>query len=134
MPEDEILAMKSGIDLDALVARQVMEFVVYSVCGEPRCSPHDNKTGITMDVCLPVLRYSKDISPAWQVVEKMRGNVSPDNREGNILFGNFCGALIEILNIDNDWDTSAYNGVWSIMKCLMPEAICKAALIAVDVK
>lgn len=106
MTKEEIVAMKAGLDLDDAVHRQVMGK------GEP-------------SLIHPLPKYSTDISPAMQVVEKLKQDWDS----------------IELI-----WDV----GAWDI--CLekygthqkifflgeeagetyekLPEAICKAALLA----
>lgn len=106
MTENEILAMKPGRDLDELVLREVLkENLFYGA--EP---------------------YSTDIAYAWHVVESMQSKPGCTG----------CKACIEIHGTDFDGNTEPCdNPYWAVIHGheaggnTAPEAICKAALLAV---
>ena len=104
MTKEEILAMKSGRELNVKVAEKVMGYQVIldKTFGEmERYTDSEGKS-----VYRPLQNYSEDMSAAQQVLERIKAlnlKINP--------FGNGSGELR---------DTSE----------LTPEAICKAALIA----
>ena len=61
--------MDRNREIDKLVAKKVMGLIPNGVGG---WSPHDNRTGVTIDTNWPLSPYTTDIAAAWQVVEKMR--------------------------------------------------------------
>jgi len=96
MTRDEILAMKPGRELDALIAEKVMGW----------------SWGIIGDL---IPAYSTDISAAWEVVEEMGDclHLRQHGEQGEWEAW-FCG-----------YPNSKAHGETA------PEAICKAALLAV---
>jgi len=146
MTKEEILVMKPGRKLDALVAKEI-----FNIESEWDYSPWDIGKQLPKQpfrkgeprTCLgpmahsvanTIFDYSTDITAAWQVVEKMR---SMEDSEGN--------PLLCCLTIYSDHDI-----VWDIRWCYsefsnrndghkthhlptsyddFPEAICKAALL-----
>lgn len=106
MTKEEILAMEAGAILDATVAEQVMGiqgWFQYSDGLKPKA-----------------YRYSTDISAAWQVVEKMKGNRQ---------------FMCELINRTAGWSDFNHkyelnDWLCSFLERLNPEAICKAALLA----
>ncbi|MBA7576092.1 hypothetical protein ES708_27927 [subsurface metagenome] len=137
MTKEEILAMEPGTELDILVAEKVMGHPMPDFISEDALDLYLAGTPIHCDswtcVChydegdIPTwvpATYSTDISAAWQALKKLREEY-------------WC---IEIKIAD---------GCWVIMELLrtppirvevnagtpferLPEAICKAALIATD--
>lgn len=111
MSKDEILAMKPGRELDALVAEKVM--------GLPK--PYETRPGgdwvyNVQDSFVPVRtlkRYSTDISAAWEVVEKM----DADSFDLKIIKS---GQYNEVTIGDK-----------TVVRVNILEAICKAALLVV---
>ena len=69
-----------------------------------------------------------DLNDAWKIVEKMKApDTSPPGWEGHhTLFATFCGKLEEML-----WDTPT-GPLFYVLWNLTPEAICQAALQAVE--
>jgi len=124
MTKEEILAMEAGKELDKLVHQQVFQLCVhdwklryskrndnsYYYC--PKCK--DKFWGL-MPESTP--RYSRDISVAWQVLEKIKELLS-----GHHFDIHFCSDGLPEFHIDGEV-LVATNEV--------PEAISKAALIAV---
>lgn len=100
VPKEKVLAMKAGRDLNWLVCTIIF----------------DNKT-------LGSLRpYSTDISFAWQVVDRMEHHefrISNEYHNGEWYW--YCG-------IEQPEDLS--EGYFSATARFLPEAICKAALLA----
>ena len=113
MTKEEILIMEAGIELDILVAESIMGYQVFA-----------GMTSATSPLIITtsqVLSYSRDISAAWQVVDKLK--------EEKLLF------------IDIFWDYEAWFcriedidgktiGASELACDSAPEAICKAALLA----
>jgi len=127
MTHNEVLAMKPGRELDALVAEKVMGWVEFSpidptidfgVHGKYRWNyakdPKDGKQK-------PIPWYSEDIAAAWEVVEKMleRGGCEIG------CYGSKNGAKWFEVNV------ITMNGEVTVTAQTPAEAICKAALLAV---
>jgi hypothetical protein len=108
MTSDEILALKLGRELDALVAEKVMGWFLDSDIGYWR-----NESGLCkrQDKWSP----SEDISAAWEVVEEMGDclHLRQHGEQGEWEAW-FCG-----------YPNSKAHGETA------PEAICKASLLAV---
>lgn len=103
---DKILAMEAGKELDALVVEKVTEYQSLT-------------TALNLDGSYGYLPpYSSDISVAWEVVEKFK----------------LSGFLINHLNdnpMGDGWHC-VINHKHHARRCkTAPEAICKAALLAV---
>ena len=147
----EILVMETGPELDTLVAERVMGHPMPAIIPEDALDLYLAGSPIHYDSWTCVCRYdegdvpkwipdpySTDIQAAWQVVEKLR---SMEDGEGN--------SLLCCLTIYSDHDLC-----WDIRWCYselsirndghqthrlptcyddLPEAICKAALLAKDV-
>jgi hypothetical protein len=132
MTRDEILAMEPGRELDALVAEKVMGWTVfrsetpnhYDLLDEEYA--HGFPPGEDINsVPFEIEEYTTDISPAWKVLEKHR------NRKN----------LVTLVGDEKKWKcriTAMINVVYGIdvhdTQCefkTAPEAICKAALLAV---
>lgn len=117
MNKDEILAKEPGRELDALVGRLVMGMDLVPDCLPqlPKYYLPEYEKTIFRDVPL----YSFDISAAWEVVEKMSKEEYPLTMDNNHWTGHFdCGFYINDVTLIQ---VEAPNA---------PEAICKAALIA----
>lgn len=115
MTRDEVLAMKPGRELDALVAEKVMGWQIFGDEGvHPRHKDLFDKTP-HWSMLREYPCYSEKIAAAWEVVGKI----------------NDCLHLKE----------HGVKGVWEVFFCgyhgsivsadTAPEAICKAALLAV---
>jgi len=103
MTRDELLELKPGRELDALVAEKVMGYITHGQFRE--------KNGVRVMID----RYSTDIAAAWEVVEMF--------------------SYIDIHRYDDFFACAIYPiGNSAVMRArgkTMPEAICKAALLAV---
>ncbi|WP_340389520.1 hypothetical protein [Paenibacillus sp. FSL E2-0151] len=107
LTREQVLMAKPGDHLDLLVAINVMGF-----------EPSNQRSGWVRIGALATYpkRYSTDISAAWEVLNKM------------IYFG------MEVnVGFYEKWDCALdYNGTnWCEQAETAPEAICKAALLAV---
>jgi hypothetical protein len=131
MTRDEILAMESGRELDAIIAEKLMGWTEFS----PIDATIDYGVGVNgyrrnyaKDECgrctwFPF--YSTDISAAWEVVEKMRvdhiynmadfGRNMHKEKQHYVRFHPLNSG-----NTADDWLPRFYT---------LPEAICKAALL-----
>jgi len=135
MTRDEILAMEPGRELDVLVAEEVMGFDVVedpesAICGGSRVSgglwviiERDyHEWGHKVDQSEP---YSTDIAAAWEVVEKM------DERKRWVHIRSSMDQNLKergwAVDMGRWWNRTRL-GVWART---VPEAICKAALLAV---
>ncbi len=115
MAKDEILGMKAGRELNILVAKEVMERGVA-----------DDETFGFMEkdsngVYGPLQPYSEDIAAAWLIVEKLR-ELNP---------------RVEFDSYSRKWEASfsvqeADFTCPVVMADGAPEAICKAALLALQ--
>jgi len=116
----DIREMKAGNELNKLIAEKVMGWSYYHRCpdGYEDCLHWHTETGIDKGYKCP--DYSGDISAAWKVVEKMRAN-------GNEFYQRSTG--------NNEWlaQFKFHYGSGYIAKTA-PEAICKAALLAMEDK
>jgi len=118
MTRDEILSMKPGRELDALIMRTVFKAEKKDIGDE--CywvSEFDGE-----EVCWPRwFRPSLDISAAWEVVEEMleRGGCEIG------CYGSKSGGKWFEVNV------ITMNGEVKVTAHTAPEAICKAALLAV---
>lgn len=136
MTRDEILAMKPGKELNKMVGEKVMEYLIYHydkdvpdncyymlmdehfdlVAGYEGIHIGERKTEeLAWDDCP---KFSEDISAAWEVVEKMKEKYA-------VAVVSFKSAVLckiqapESDSFDADCKTE-------------PEAICKAALLAME--
>ena len=113
MNKEEILAMKAGKELNIRVAETVME----------RRHTQDETFGdMEIDrqmVYSPLQPYSEDISAAWQVMEQMKG-YNP-----RIAFDTHSQKWEATFNIREANFTCPV-----VLADTAPEAICKAALLA----
>ena len=102
MKKEEILAMEAGEKLDALVLKEVMgEEGQFYWRGHP-------------DYGAAPIKYSTDISAAWQVVEKMK---------------TISLAIAYCLNWGKEYVWRVDFGLGMVEAKAFPEAICKAALL-----
>jgi len=130
--KEEILTMEAGEELDGLVATKVMEEPMpeftppnaldLQLVGSPIKSPK----GSWLSRCkyeegdIPIwhpLPFSKDISAAWEAMEKV---ISDGNG------WDFAYHLCELIHIEEYCTTDV---VEKLLTVLTPEAICKAALL-----
>jgi hypothetical protein len=113
MREDAILTMPAGREMDALIAEKVMRLKMEG-------SHHYWMNGAGAVASIP--RYSTDIAAAWDVVEKLCDETGCD--------------IVKVCKRDSELG----RGYWS---CIFgqghesfgntaPEAICRAALLAVN--
>jgi len=115
MTRDEVLAMKPGRELDALVAEKVMGWKAVQVFDLKDTDGTNIANGITpYNIGQRVPHYSTDIASAWEVVEEMQNNewdftLKNHKRKYEAIFGTLYNAFAPTA----------------------PEAICKAALLAV---
>lgn len=143
MTKEEILAIESGRKLDGLVAKEVMGIEVeYPFAeGYPYYLTEDKyakKRYSPAKVWDAVALYSTEVSPAWQVVEKLGGawdirrrfRPHPDDPPGSpgrptyqakVFLSDYVPEEDELTNER----TGRSPWVWSL-----PEAICKASLLA----
>jgi hypothetical protein len=120
MNRDEILAMEPGRELDALVAEKVMGYKLHYPENYDQCTVDK---GHIIDCFEP----STDISAAWEVVEKY--------------------FYVEVRKVNTKLELGN-GGIWCWRACVSkgdgyssiatsetaPEAICKAALLAVCIE
>jgi hypothetical protein len=126
MTRDEILAMESSRELDALVAEKVMGVEVV-------------KGWIDWGRKGPIKRYSTDISVAWEIVERKEfmplklykcwDKSGTDRGLGWCV--NWCidGECLCNTPASGNMECPEGNEVWAKTA---PEAICKAALLAME--
>lgn len=112
MTRADVLGMQVGRELDSLVAEKVMGLKIYSRIGH-------NYLG--KDGFYKIIReYSTDISAAWEVVEKLINDAGID--------------ISIIFDISREYKVKITDDgvIKSKIQCkTAPEAICKAALLAV---
>lgn len=112
LTREQVLAMKPGRELDALVAGKVMGYTTHGQFRE--------KNGVRVMID----RYSADIAAAWEVVEK---SINWGGMEIGC-YGNANGKWF----VASTYTTNAKIGKSvSATAHTAPEAICKAALLAV---
>jgi hypothetical protein len=137
MTRDEILGLEAGNNLDILVAEKVFGWRKgtneYNILGwqwskrdgTPVLDDSWDGVWVTPLSCTP--NYSTDIKAAWEVVEKMR-------EKSFYVRVNSIGKYFEccfIKNFVNENNTpGSFIGLSNTCKTA-PEAICKAALLAV---
>ena len=110
MTRDEVLAMKPGRELDALVAEKVMGWKVAQVFDLKDTDGTNIANGITpYSIGQRVPHYSTDIAAAWEVVGKFE--------------------YIDVRRFKDHWGCTVYGQ--TVTGKTAPEAICKAALLAV---
>jgi hypothetical protein len=129
MTRDDILKMEAGREMDALVAEKVMGIKVRVSDGEwELCARMDyadagelmvDDTGLFYSERIHT--YSTDIAAAWEVVEKLSDKVIDISRQ-------LEGMTVETAHWDVEIDGhEAY-------ALAVPLAICRAALLTVEVK
>lgn len=131
MTREEILAMKPGRELDALVAEKVMGMPVHweraAIIGNRlvwvRCEPYRVGEMQRTEDGRPIPAYSTDIA-AWEVVEEMVGQGFDIDLSSTILSPDFMAV---------SWSAmfSRFTTKAKAMAEAVAEAICKAALLAV---
>jgi hypothetical protein len=119
---EQILAMKPGRELDALVAEKVMGLPnVRKYMSRYVHDNHPEKAWVTGIVDIP--EYSTDISAAWEVVEKMH--------EWGGCEISCCGTGEKRWYVvHTHTNTAPYQKGINVTCNTAPEAICKAALLA----
>lgn len=123
MNKEEILAMEAGLELDMLVGQYVIGFEDYLKESGKRPVVRDGRYGKNY---FDLPNYSTDISAAWEVVEKLRethcykiydyGRNMHKNDPHHVTFS----------PSEKGWEHSN-----EARASTAPEAICKAALLAV---
>lgn len=133
MKREEILGMKPGPEMNALIARHVFNLEVYMTneewmkAGMPHIQYWDNnlrypaywndeyEQGLCIDT------YSEDLPAAWEVVEKFPiVNIS----RVEVFVGNYHHAVEIYPSVET-------NEPSRVEAKTAPEAICKAALLAI---
>jgi hypothetical protein len=129
MTRDDVLAMQPGRELDALVAEKVMGWAELWTDSKNYMAypPCEQKFTIGEAERHPVWPYSTDIAAAWEVVEKIKHmnlyiatHVPADGRITCIVDDDINGEL-----------TCDEVKEYQVVADTAPEAICKAALLAV---
>lgn len=127
MTKEEILGMKIGKELNIRVAEDVMgcKFIEDEILGDTEsCELLESETEIPSlagNYYGPLRHYSQDNSVAQEVVNKLKNNY--DARVGfNYHTENWEAAF-------SDLETGLSSGTVSALDA--PEAICKAALLAI---
>ena len=116
------LRQKSLRELDALVAEKVMGWTYGHPCpGGMDCLHWADEKG-NVRVYKPP-QYSTDISAAWEVVGKIQNDYILDFK----LERKYCVAAMKFVAVFEDLDGKK----WVAHGWIAPEAICKAALLAV---
>lgn len=128
MTREEIERMEAGRELDALIAEKVMEWEIH-----PHQTHYINRNdGDTRFIICGEFMPSTDIGAAWQVVEKMaelckHGPYEPEFIEV-ICYGDktaYCGKIWA----HHDGDIPIIDASGNTV----PLAVCRAALLAVEV-
>jgi hypothetical protein len=139
----ELVKKLSGRELDAAVAERVMGHVIHVDNGEGFCENcgeemlewkqirHRQQGGVEPVETRCVPEYSESIEAAMQVVEKlwqMGWQVEMVNchKPETLITENACWWYVRFINNENDMNN------WSAEADLLPEAICHAALAAVE--
>ena len=153
MTGKEILTMNPGRELDAMVA-ETMGYKAYKEKrGEYELAvtqrPGDRKPWArtqkpdperyTEITCIEAVKvgfygtgfpcFSKDISVAWEVVEKLGEFLFEVHRSEKIR--GLAEYKVNILKRSKEYPDDCWNGMITIVRKTAPEAICKAALLAV---
>lgn len=130
MTKEEILNMKPGRELDALIATKIFGWYFKKMPTGKMLLPPDNDerkyfAAVWDENGIPgyLPEYSTDISAAWEVVEKLN-----EKFEVSILldingFANIYLFLPQNLFYDAEFEVENYTS--------LPEAVCKVALMAV---
>lgn len=135
MTREEILAMKPGRELDALVGEYVFEFkrglTPPDYCGKNGGTDILLPPDLPMDFVYPprgkialwyhCKRWSTDLSAAWEVRQWLSENI------GGVILMNLCDLKPEYCEIYRGKEKK----VIKVQAKAAPEAICKAALLAV---
>lgn len=124
MVREKILNMSPGRELDAEITRKIFgeEVKLIDLLAWPKGYYRDG------DITKPVPRYSTDISAAWEVVDKIQRMGILWTMENTVMgtitisaqkYSRSHPSSFEGEEINVEYDTA-------------PEAICKAALLAVE--
>jgi hypothetical protein len=118
--------MNAGHEMDKLIAEKVMglEVTVLSADMASIGSPHWIDIAGESELLNSLLNYSTDISAAWQVFEKLGLAVGKNTVYPNL---EAWVCLTDMFN-GEDW---LFNHSCGVYGSTAPEAICKAALLAV---
>jgi hypothetical protein len=125
MNREQILAMKPGPELNALVAEKVMgwktNWLKTDWWEEINPNTHHHK-GLVKD-----FNPSEDMSAAWEVVEKMKQKYFCEIAMSETEDGNWHWMARFILVLTEPYTVKTFR----VVSPTAPEAICKAALWAV---
>ncbi|WP_041272399.1 BC1872 family protein [Desulfitobacterium hafniense] len=109
MTKDEIMAMEPGRELDALVEYNIMR----------PWARHENYEHWKENTQIPIPNYSTDIRATWALREEIHNKIGATRIIG------LCDDLPEMCEI---WNGQIHIRAQALTT---PEAICKAALLAV---
>lgn len=111
--------------LDALIAEKVMGLNVVHGRDLRKVGPGERWHETRFGVRKRVPAYSTDIRAAWEVVEKLREHPNPEHRTLRLVSYSYnrTYASFNADPTDEEWEEA--NGEHAA-----PEAICKAALVA----
>lgn len=135
MTREEIVAMVPGAELDAAVAINVMGWSDLWTDGKvymayPLC---EQKYSIGEAERHPVWPFSTDIAAAWEVWEKLIEWLTPHeisiSRKEHVR--GITTYQILIFGRSKKYPDRCWNGLTDVMGKTAPEAICKAALLAI---
>lgn len=123
MDREMILKMEPGRELDALVAEKVMGYTIERFTF--RCDGMSEETMIWLQAenKYNQVSFSTDISAAWEVVEKMKQN------EWSVTIQAYGNEPNEVTEYEVTFGFLNEKPAAAVKSA--PEAICKAALIAV---
>ena len=130
MTHDEILNLQANPETDALIAEKVMKLkVINGYVFERRMIPcPDNRPGCLVihygAIPIPIKSYTKDISAAWEVVEKFAHKASNKlAREQGFSYWQ--------INAYPDSGWTCRIGSESVYAETAPLAICRASLLVI---
>jgi hypothetical protein len=120
LTREQVLSMETGRELDALVAEKVMGLQGFRK-GTPGYEGWEYIYTSNLGDNQPIPHYSSDLSAAWEVIEKFDNMTFRRGREADGHIRHFAYIW---LNSDDDKHEMC-------KASKMPEAVCKAALMAV---
>lgn len=119
MTKDEIVSKVPGREFDCLIAKEIMGWTGFWTNGTVYMAyPPAENMGVGYDERFPIPEFSTDIAAAWEVWEK----ILDPNRSSIHPIGNGSTGLYYAIMYD---DKGVATGRTA------PEAICKAALVAI---
>lgn len=115
MTKEEILAMKPGRELDALIGKEIMGWTPEETEVNMLCSPHHFSWS-----------PSTDISAAWQVWQKVT-----DQEPFSWAIYSDCEDKVFVEHYPDNYSGALESGCGDFrVRGLFPEVICKAALLS----